>query len=226
MKKQVVVVGLGRFGSSMALTLAAMGHDVLAVDVNARKTQSIASVVTHVVQADATNEVILRELGVANFDVAIVAIGSSIEASLLSTLLLKKLNVPYVIAKAESELHGSILEKIGADKVVYPEREMGQRIAHELSLPDVLDYMSISHNYGVAKFVAQRYFAGKSLSDLGFGRGGRWGIAVLLIQREREAVVTPDRTEMVRTGDVLVVAGNDDKLEEFLAAARTGRLWE
>jgi trk system potassium uptake protein TrkA len=118
MKKQIVVIGLGQFGTSLATTLACLGHDVLALDRNEKEVQNVASQVTHAVQVDATNETLLKELGVGNFDIAIVGIGSRIESSVLATILVKKLGVPYVIARADSELHGSILEKIGADRVV------------------------------------------------------------------------------------------------------------
>ncbi|MBI4294866.1 MAG: TrkA family potassium uptake protein [Chloroflexi bacterium] len=220
MKKQVVVIGLGRFGVSLADTLFGMGHDVLAIDIDEKKVQSIATQITHAVQADATSEAVLRELGIGNFDVAIVAIGTAIQSSVLATILLKKLGMRYVIARAENELHGSILDKIGADKVIYPEREMGTRLAHRLTLTDVLDYIPMGTNYGVAKLQAPPYCFGRTLADIGFGRGGRWSLAVLMLQSEKEIIVVPDRTETVAPGDILIVAGNDDKLEQFFIDAK------
>ena len=220
MKKQVLIIGLGRFGISLATTLFSMGHDVLALDVDEKKVQNISAHITHAVQADATDESVLRELGVSNFDVAIVTIGEAIQNSVLCTILLKKLGVPYVIARAENDLHGTILDKIGADKVVFPEREMGIRIAHSLILTDVQDYISVAPSYGVSKLAISPYFVGKSLSDIGLGRGGRWGLAILLIQRGKEVIVTPDRAEIVRQGDVLIAAGSDDKLEQFIAETK------
>ncbi|RLC96646.1 MAG: TrkA family potassium uptake protein [Chloroflexi bacterium] len=216
MKKQVAIIGLGRFGTSLASTLFSMGHEVLALDLNERKVQDISSEVTHAVQADCTNEAILKELGIANFDVAIVAMGSDIQNSVLSTILLKKLGLPYVIARANNELHGSILDKIGADKVVYPEQEMGTRVAHALTLTDVLDYISVAPTYGVAKLVPPASFHGKTLAELGLGREGKRGVAVLLIRRQKEVLVTPDRMEAIKPNDLLIVAGNDDKLEQLL----------
>ena len=217
MKRQVLIVGLGRFGISLATTLFGMGHDVMAVDEDEKKVQNISAKITHAVQADATDEAVLRELGVSNFDVAIVTMGEAIQNSVLCTILLKKLGVPYVIARAENDLHGTILDKIGADKVVYPEREMGIRVAHSLILTDVQDYISVAPSYGVSKLAISPYLVGKSLSDIGLGRGGRWGLAVLLIQRGKEVIVTPDRAEIVRQGDVMILAGSDDKLEQFMA---------
>ena len=215
-----MIIGVGRFGISLATTLFSMGHDVMAVDVDEKKVQNISAQITHAVQADATDEAVLKELGANNFDVAIVTIGEAIQNSVLCAILLKKLGVPYVIARAENDLHGTILDKIGVDKVVYPEREMGIRIAHSLILTDVQDYIPVAPSYGVSKLATSPYLVGKSLSDIGLGRGGRWGLAVLLVQRGKEVIVTPDRAEIVRQGDVLIVSGSDEKLEQFMAESR------
>jgi len=220
MKKQIVVIGLGQFGMSMATTLACLGHDVLALDKNEREIQNVASQVTHAVQIDATNEALLKELGVGNFDIGIVGIGSRIESSVLATILLKKLGVPYIIARADSELHGSILEKIGADTVVYPECETGFRIAQGVTLTDVSDYMSLTPGYGVSKLVAPSYFVGNKLSELGFVREGKWEIAVFLIMRGDEVIVSPRQSEVVKLDDILIVAGSHDTLEKLLAEAK------
>jgi len=223
MKKQVAVIGMGRFGTSVANTLCAMGHDILALDRSESKVQSVAQQVTHTVQADATNETVLTELGLSNFEVAIVAIGTDIKSSVLSTILLKKIGIPYVIARANDDLHGSILEKIGADAVTYPEREMGIRIAQGVTLLTVSDYMSISEGYGIARLTAPDYLVGEKLSDLGFGYKGKWETAVLLIQRGDEVIVTPTPGTKIESGDMLVLAGNNDKLEKLLTEARKNR---
>jgi trk system potassium uptake protein TrkA len=204
----------------VAITLYELGHDVLAIDTNEKTVQGVATEITHAIQADGTNENVLRELGISNFDIAIVAIGAAVEASVLTTILLKKLGVPYVIARADNELHGSILEKIGADKVVYPEQEMGARIAHVVTLADVSYYMPLVPGYGVARMTAPDYLVGERLSDLGFGPKGKWEVAVVLIQRAKEIIVTPSQQEVIRVGDVLVVAGNNDNLEKLLHAAK------
>ena len=220
MKKQIVIVGLGRFGVSIARTLYTIGHDVLAIDTDEKTVQSVAAEITHAIQADGTNETVLRELGIGNFDIAIVAIGSAVEASVLATILLKKLGVPYVIARADNTLHGSILEKIGADKVVYPEQEMGERVAQVVTLAEVSYYMPLVPGYGVARMAAPPYLVGEKLGDLGFGPKGKWEVAVVLIQREKEIIVTPSQQEIIRAGDNLVVAGNNDNLEKLLQVAR------
>ena len=220
MRKQVAVIGLGRFGISVATTLHDLGHDVLAVDDDEKKVLNVTSRLTRAVQADATNESVLKELGIADFDMAIVAMGSAIESSVLCTILLKKLGVRHIIARADDELHGSILEKIGADVVVYPEREMGIRIAHGMRLRDVSDYMLVAHGYGIARLPALPYFVGKKLSDLGFGPKGKWEVAVLLIVRKNEVMVAPDPQEIVKTNDILVMSGSDDRIERLLVEAK------
>jgi trk system potassium uptake protein TrkA len=223
MKKQIAVIGLGRFGASLAITLVNMGHDVLAIDKDEKRVQDIASQITHAVQADATNDTILKELDIGNFDIAIVSMGSAIESSVLSTILLKKLEVPYVIARANSDLHGSILEKIGADTVVYPEREMGTELAQVVTLSGVSDYMSIVQGYGVSKLKVPQYLVNKTLSDLGFGPKNRFEVAVLLIQREKEVIVTPGQGESIKPGDVLIMAGRDDNIEKLLTEAQKSK---
>jgi trk system potassium uptake protein len=214
MRKQIVVIGLGRFGVTIASTLSNIGHEVLAVDPDETLVQQAASEVTHAVQMNPTNEAGLRELGVGDFDIGIVTI-PVIETSVLSTILLKKLGVKYIIARAVNELHEDILTKIGADKVVYPEREMGTGIAYVLTLGDVIDYIPVTTEYGIVKMSVHPSFIGKSLSDLGFGRLGTGQLIVLLLQRKREIVVSPGGSEIIKEGDVLVVSGNWDKLEEM-----------
>ncbi len=220
MKRQVAVMGLGRFGISVATMLHNMGNDVLAIDSDEKNVLNVSSQLTRAVQADATNEAVLKDLGIRDYDVAIVSMGSSIEASVLSTILLKKLGVRYVIARANNELHGTILEKIGADIVVHPEREMGIRTAHNMTIRDAVDYIPVGRNYGVAKLPALPCFVGKKLADLGFGPKGRWEVAVLMLQHGNEVTVAPDLGATVREGDVLIVSGDDDRIERLLNEAR------
>jgi trk system potassium uptake protein TrkA len=212
----VAVIGLGRFGVSLSKALYEIGHDVLAIDSSNKVVQSIASKVTHAVQADVTDESVLRDLGLGNFDIAIVTIGSEIQSSVLATILLKKLGVPYVIARAENDLHGTILEKIGADKVIYVEQEMGYKLAHGLTLTEVSDYISIAASYGVVKLTAPHWFVGRSLSELEIGRKGKWNVAIFLIKREKELIIWPEQGEIIRPNDILILAGKDEDLEQAL----------
>jgi trk system potassium uptake protein len=215
MKKQIIVVGLGRFGVSLAANMSLMGHEVLALDTDEQKVQNASGKATHTVQADATDEAVLKELGAGDFDIAVIAIGTSVQNSVLATILLKKLGIPYVIARASSALHGEILNRIGADRVVYPERQMGEKVAHEATLGAVTDYMKVVTGYGIIRVEAKPDFVGQTLSELGIGPKGKLGIATLLIQRGKDVIISPDIRETVKKDDILIVSGNDEKLTDF-----------
>jgi trk system potassium uptake protein TrkA len=220
MKKQVAVIGLGRFGFSLASTLHEAGHEVLAIDRDEARVQEISSFVTHAVQADATNEAVLAELGLKNFDVAMVAMGAAIESSVLCTILLRNLGVKYVVARADHDLHGSILKKIGANWVVMPEREKGVDVAHVIALPEVRDYMQLDEESGVSRLMSPKYMVGRTLKQLGFGQSGKSEVAVLALQREGSLTISPAMSEKVQVGDGLVLCGSDENLERLLEKAR------
>ncbi|MGE5577729.1 MAG: potassium channel family protein [Syntrophothermus sp.] len=209
--KQYAVIGLGRFGSSVARTLYGMGYDVLAVDSDEAKVQAMADEVTHAVQADATDEEALKSLGIRNFDVVVVSIGTDIQASIMATLVLKDLGVPYIVAKALNELHGKVLEKIGADRVVYPERDMGIRVANNLVSANMLDYIELAPGYSIAEFVAPKEFVGKTLRQLGFR--AKYGINIMAIKHGDEIQVSPGADDKVQENDILIAMGPDEQLE-------------
>ncbi|MBI4308151.1 MAG: TrkA family potassium uptake protein [Chloroflexi bacterium] len=218
-KKQVAVIGLGRFGSSVARTLYQIGHDVLAIDNNDKAVQSLVGQVTYPVKADATDEAALREMGVSNFDVAVVAIGGDLQSSLLTTVLLKRLGVPYLIARAQNELHGATLEKLGADNVVYPEGDMGVQVAHSLGYKNVLDYTVVGQNYGVVKLKLPDRYVGMTLEEAGLSLQSKSSIAALLVKRGNDVILMPDRFERIQEGDIFVVAGKDEQLEKLQATS-------
>ena len=219
MKGQIAVLGIGRFGYSLATTLYEMGHDVMAMDTDIKRVQIISPKVTHAIQGDATDESVLRDIGIKDFEIAVVAVGYTIENSVLTTILLKKLGVKYIIARAVSDLHGNILQKIGADKVVFPQHDMGIRIAHGVMLTDISDYMSITPTYGISKIDPPPHFDNKTLGEAGFGKKGESELAVLLIQRGKEIIIQPSEKEIIKEGDVLILAADDQKLAKFLAAS-------
>jgi len=214
--KQVAVFGLGRFGSNLATTLHDAGYEVLAVDKTAELVESIGSSVTHAVKADATHEAALQKLGIKNFDVAVVTVGASIQDSVMITILLKKMGVKYIVARADNELHGAILESIGADKVIYPERDTALRTGPVLTLKGVIDYIPLEKASGIIKVKAPDYFVGKTLKDLGFGAGAASGAAVLMIQRGKEGIVNPSVEEVVSHVDILIIAGNNSDVDRLL----------
>jgi len=210
-KKQYIVIGLGRFGRSVAVNLMGLGHEVLAVDSNEDNVEHIAPFVTQAVQADATDEDTLRELGVSDFDAAIVCIGANSRDSILVTVLCKEAGVPQVIVKAEDELHAKILRKVGADRVVFPEQDMGQRVARSLDSPGILDVMELAADYRIAEVIAPSAWWGKTLVDIHVRRN--YGLAIIGIRRGREFIASPGADARLHEGDVLLVLGKQGDID-------------
>jgi trk system potassium uptake protein TrkA len=215
-KKQVVVIGLGRFGSGVARSLYNLGHDVLAMDVNDDRVQSMMGQVTYPVSGNATNETVLKELGVPDYDAAVVAVGSDIPGSVMACVLLKTMDIPYVVARATNELHGITLERIGVDKVIHPESEMGVRLAHNLFNPNLQEYLEMAPNFGLSRMKVPPQFVDKSLKELGFSSPrDKYGLAVLAIRRGNDVTLNPDIDDRLRSGDMLMLAGRDELLERL-----------
>ncbi|MEK9675044.1 MAG: TrkA family potassium uptake protein [Chloroflexota bacterium] len=210
-KQQVVVVGLGRFGGNVARTLYQLGHDVMAIDIDEERVQSLMGEVTYPVAGDATQEAVLRELGVHNFDIGIVGIGANVEASIMVSVLFQTMNLPYIVARAHSTLHGNTLRRLGCNRVVHAEEEMGHRLAHSLFNPDVEEYMELAEAFGVSRLQVPERFTNMTLDEAGFaGARDKYGIAVVALKRGNDITLSPDSNERLRAGDVLVVAGRDE----------------
>lgn len=212
MRRQVLVVGLGRFGSAVARELSALGHEVMACDEDERLVNEIAPHVTHAVQLDAADEGALRAAGAAEFDHAIVSISTDVEASIFAVMALRNLGVPTIIAKAGSELHATILGRIGADLVVQPEREMGERVAHTLGIAGVIDYLDVAPEFGIAKVRPPRSYVGRSLEDIGLQATLK--LTPIALRRGDRVIVNPHSSELVREGDELILIGLDTRLEQ------------
>ncbi len=212
-KKQFIVIGLGRFGESVAETLYSLGNDVLAVDFDEDVVQNISDNVTHAVQADANDENSLRALGIRNFDCAVISIGSNIQSSILATLLVKELGVKYVITKATNALHAKVLYKIGADRVVFPERDMGVRVAHNLVSSNILDYIELSPDYSIAEVISPEEWHNKTLGELNIR--AQYGINVMAIKRNNDIDVAPSADNIVEPGDIIVAIGNIEELNKL-----------
>ncbi|MBE3583842.1 MAG: TrkA family potassium uptake protein [Limnochordaceae bacterium] len=210
--RQFVVLGLGRFGTSVARTLYQLGFDVLGIDMDEQKVQEVSDQITHAVQADCTDEEALSALGVRNFDVGVVAIGD-LEASVLAVVILQELGVRTVIAKAVSELHGRVLEKVGANHVVYPERDMGVRVAHYLVPGNVLDYFPLAPGYSLLEIKSPDRFAGHSLRELDLR--GRYGAIIVAVRRGEVINPAPGPEFQLEAADVLVALGRDEDLERL-----------
>jgi len=204
--KQFAVLGLGRFGASVGRVLSEMGYEVLGVDSDEDKVNDMSSLLTHVVVADGTDEAALQSLGIRNFDCVVVAVGD-LQASILMTVVLKEMGVKEVVAKAISDVHGRVLTKVGADRVVFPEREMGARVAQNLASANVIDFIELAPDYSIAEISASGTLVGKSLRQLSLRQ--RFGVNVVAIKSGENINVSPKADDVIQEHDILVVIGEN-----------------
>lgn len=213
MKKEFAVIGLGRFGGSIVEELNELDANVLAIDRNQERVKDFQDIATQSVIADTTEESVLKDLGLRNFDHVIVAIGDNIQSSILTTLLLKDIGVKRVTVKAQSMYHARVLEKIGADFVVHPERDMGRRIAHKMMSSSVLDYLELSDEFSVVEYLAGKKLAGRSILELDIR--ATYGISIIAIKRDHSIIISPDPNLEIERDDILIAIGGDSDLTSF-----------
>ncbi len=210
--KSYVVIGLGRFGASLAQQLCKLGAEVLALDVRGDLVQQIAQNVTHAVVGDAQDKEVLRALGVRNLDCAIIAIGDNLAASVLITMNLKELGVPFVVCKAHDDTHRRVLEKLGVDRVLIPEQESAQRLARTLNSHNVLDYIELSEDFGILDVPAPAGWVGKTLRELNVR--AKLGVNIIAVENGGKTNVSPSADYAICAGDTLVVLGDNIALEK------------
>lgn len=214
--KQFIVIGIGRFGGALAKRLYELGHEVLAIDKDEEEIQKISDKVTHAVSADATDENVLKSMGARNFDVGVVSIGADIQSSIIVTLMLKELGIPYVVAKAQNDIHAKVLYKIGADRVVFPERDMGERVANNLTSANILEFIELSPEHSIIEFAVPRAWIGKNLRDLNLR--ARYGVTVVAIRNENNADyinISPKADNEIKEGDILIIVGENEDLKKM-----------
>ena len=210
--KTYLVIGLGRFGTAVALKLQELGNEVMVIDEHEERVQKLSEQVTYAVVADARDDAVLESLGAGNVDCAIVAIGQDLAASVLITLNLKALGVPQVICKAQDDLQKRALEKLGADRVVIPEREMGMKLAQNLTSTSVLDYVELSSECGLAEILTPKSWAGKTLPEIDVRK--KFGVTVAALRKsDGDVTVFVDADYRLKTNDELIVVGRNEDLE-------------
>ena len=209
--KSYVVIGLGRFGSTLARQLCKLGAEVLAMDVHNDLVQQVADDVTHAVVGDAQDKDVLRALGVRDFDCAIVAIGTDLAASVLTVMNLQELEVPYIICKAHDETHSRVLQKLGVNKVVIPEQENAVRLARSLNSHNVLDYIELSEDYGILEIPAPKSWIGQTLKELNIR--AKLGVNIIAVENNGKTNVSPSADYVIGEGDIMVVLGDNYSLE-------------
>ena len=210
-KNQVAVIGLGRFGHGVAIELMRRGHDVVGMEQSERLVNEIVRDIPNSIILDSTSKQALEDANIAAFDVVVVAIGGNQQASILTTLLLKDLGVPHIVCKAQDEYHKRILERVGADRVIQPEQEMGRRVARSIATPNVIDVMELSPGYSVVEIVAPGSMVGRTLKDLDLRR--KSGVNVLAIKHNNEVNPVPQGDDVIRDGDTLIVTGKDEDID-------------
>ena len=213
MKKEIAVIGLGRFGGSIVMELSEMDVDVLVIDTDEARVNEYQDYYSEGVIGDSTDEAMLKSLGIKNYDNVIVAIGDNIQSSILTTLILKDLGVKKVTTKAQNSNHGRVLEKIGADTVVHPERDMGRRIAHRLVSSSVVEYLEVSNHHSIIEFTSSAKFENKRINDLNMRK--KFGISIIAIKRDNDLIVSPDPNISILSGDILILIGSDEQLNHF-----------
>lgn len=211
MKKQFVIIGCGRFGSSVAEKLNELGCEVMAIDPSEETVQKISESVTYAIQADATDENALKSVGISNFDVAVISIGEDIQASIMVTLMVKELGIKHIVCKAKNDMHAKVLYKIGADRVVFPEREMGVRVAKNLVSNKILDYIELSEDYTIVEIPPLKNWIGKSLLDIDVRAA--FNINVIAIKGFEGININVSPKELIKADDVMVVIGHNDDIK-------------
>jgi trk system potassium uptake protein TrkA len=205
-RKRYAVIGLGRFGASVAKVLTEMGQYVLSIDSSEQKVDALAPTLHRVVKADSTDPGALRALRIQEFDTVIVAIGDNVEASVITVLNCRDLGVKHLVAKAQDDAHGRVLERLGVDRVVYPQRDMGARVASNISAGGIIDFVRLSEKYGMAELDPPDSLVGKSLLELDLPK--RYGLNVMAIKRGKRVIVSPRAEERIAQEDLLVVIGD------------------
>lgn len=217
MKKQYAVIGLGRFGYAIARTLSEFNCEVIAIDRDEDKVNAVADFVVYAVQLDAMDEKALRSVGVQNVDAAIVSIGENIEASILVAMRLKEIGINNIIAKAVTDLHGKVLEHLGVNRIIFPERDMAVRVAHSLTRPAILEQLELSQDYSIVEIPSPKILVNKSLQESKLR--SRFGVNLIAVKRKvlekEEWNVNPKAEDVLREGDILVVIGSNKDLDKL-----------
>ena len=212
--KQYHVIGCGRFGSSVAKKMCQLGNEVMVIDKDEDSINNIAELVTHTAIVDVTEERDLKSIGLGNFDVVIVAISSDIRASIMATVMAKEMGVPKVVCKAKDELQAKVLYKIGADKVVFPERDMGIRLAYNLASENILDQINLDPEYSIMEIVTPQNWVGKTIIELNLR--AKYDITVLAVKTQSGLKVMPSPNYKMQEKNILIIIGNTDKISDII----------
>lgn len=214
--KSFLVIGLGRFGAAVAQELSALGQEVLALDIDAENVQHISDQVTQAIQGDAQDEAVLRSVGARNFDCCVVAVGADMEASILITVMLKEMGAKYIVAKAMTPIHARVLERVGADRVVLPEIDMGQRLAQRLARTNVVDYIGVSDEFSIVEIHPPKSWVGNSLGKLGVRAKHQINVLAIRHGEGGQVDVNPKPDKVIGPDDLLIVIGTNEQVNSVV----------
>ena len=214
--KSFLVIGLGRFGAAVAQELSALGQEVLALDIDAENVQHISDQVTQAIQGDAQDEAVLRSVGARNFACCVVAVGADMEASILITVMLKEMGAKYIVAKAMTPIHARVLERVGADRVVLPEIDMGQRLAQRLARTNVVDYIGVSDEFSIVEIHPPRSWVGNSLGKLGVRAKHQINVLAIRHGEGGQVDVNPQPDKVIGPDDLLIVIGTNEQVNSVV----------
>lgn len=212
-KKEFVVIGMGQFGANVAISLESRGAVVMAVDRDEKKLELVADRVTHTICADAANPEVMHSLGINNYDGAIIGIGNSLEDSVLITIQLKELGMPFIMAKASTDLEGRILHKVGADKVIFPDKEIGFRVGNQIMNGNYFEAIELSERYSIVDLNVPEAWKGKSLRQLDIR--SRYGVSIIGIRGLEETNINPEPEYELKEDDVLIALGHNSELQRL-----------
>ncbi|WP_251440252.1 potassium channel family protein [Veillonella intestinalis] len=212
-RKTIGIIGLGRFGGTLAKQVAALGHEVCGIDIDEKVVQKVAPFLTHSMVADFSDEETIRSLHLQEFDVVVIAIGDDLKAKLLSAMVLKELKAPYVVAKASSDMESKLLERVGVDLVIFPEMNMADRLAQMLTREYIVDYFQLSQDIGLVEMNTPEFMVGQSLVELSLR--SRYGINVVAIKRDKEVLAPPEPKEPLKKDDLLILIGRNEDITKM-----------
>ena len=212
-RKTIGIIGLGRFGGTLAKQVAAMGHEVVGIDIEEGLVQKLAPYLTHSIVADFSDEDTIRQLNLQELDVVVIAIGDNLKAKLLSAMVLKELHAPYIVAKASTEMESKLLEKVGADLIIFPEMDMAERVAQMLTRENIVDYFQLSQDIGLVEMGITSFMIGHTLPELDIRK--KYNVNIVAVKRDKNVIAPPNPNNPLQDEDMLIVIGRNEDITKL-----------
>lgn len=212
-RKTIGIIGLGRFGGTLAKQVAALGHEVVGIDIEETLVQKLASYLTHSIVADFSDEDTIRQLNLQELDVVVIAIGDNLKAKLLSAMVLKELHTPYIVAKASTTMESKLLERVGADLIIFPEMDMAERVAQMLTRENIVDYFQLSQDIGLVEMGIPQFMVGHTLVELDIRK--HYNVNIVAVKRDKNVIAPPNPNNPLQDDDMLIVIGRNEDITKL-----------